>query len=104
MRPPPLHVLAKTEQAARNFIVGDLRDDHRRLHYINTPDAFRGRSEWVLVIHPTADQHPHYREMIRLAQHQGNILLMVEDSYARRAYEREQDRQTKYPSILGKIP
>jgi hypothetical protein len=100
--------MAGSLRAAENFVANDMKDSIRRLHYIDEPHCLYGRRDWVIYIHPTAERHPKYRELIGLARQQGCILLHVDETYARQRYYAEQ--QAKYkadefePITFSRIP
>ena len=89
MRPPPIYMLAQNQDTARRCIENDLKDSRRRLYYVDRAERLFGHRDLVLWIHPTADMHPNYREIMGVARERGAILIKIDDSYAREAYNRK---------------
>ena len=93
MRPPPLYVLAATYAIARSFVTQDLKDDGCRLKFINHPDDLRGRRDLTIIIHPTADRHRDYDELMHMIRYQGLYVMRFDDSYNRARYHQEQEER-----------
>ena len=91
-RPPPIHVLAISESVARTFVTTDLNEHPRRLHYIHGPDVMRGKSSWVIHIHPTATARKDYVECMEIIRLRGFTTLTFNDEHAR-ALHREQEHR-----------
>jgi hypothetical protein len=92
-RAGPIHVIARNHKMAEQYVITDLGEDRRRLHYIDRPDNLRGKKGWVVHIHPTAHEHPHYVELMQMIRLTGSCTLTFDDSAARALYQQQQEQR-----------
>jgi hypothetical protein len=79
----PIYVCANTWREAVGFIETDMRDDPRRLRFVDRPDQLRGQQGVLLYMHPSAPAARRYDEIMIVARAQGCILVHMDYTYQR---------------------
>lgn len=88
MNERPIYVCAMTKLIAENFVVIDLRENPRRLRFIDCGDKLRGLSHVLLYMHPSADRMYEYEGVLRVARERGCIFANVDDHFARQLHNK----------------
>ena len=96
--------MAKDRRTAENFVVEALHDSIRRLNYIDRVDRLLGRRHLVIHVHPTAEKHRDYIDMMEVARRNGCLFLHVDDTFARERYYMEQMRTFKIEKTIPGSP
>ena len=96
--------MAGSYSIARMFVTNDLRDDERRLKYLNHPNDLRGMRGITVIIHPTAPMHRDYQELMHMTRYQGLYVMRFDDSFDRARYQRKQEeRQCKVQPAMATV-